>query len=184
MNRRKRATSKWTMGCGVVWLVCFAWVGASQAKTPTALLKKLKRLERSKKTYDQHKRRHAGLRQKYERMVRMHRAESRRYEAMYRRAKADLKKTYFALAKHHKSLAIRYNRMARSELAKARRDKRNARSHQSKARRYQSTSKKHAQIAYRYLRGKVDALVVDMEQESLKLVEVIHGQRDRLGGMA
>jgi len=39
-------------------------------------------------------------------------------------------------------------------------------------------------IAYRYLRGKVDALVVDMEQESLKLVEVIHGQRDRLGGMA
>lgn len=39
-------------------------------------------------------------------------------------------------------------------------------------------------IAYRYLRGKVDALVVDMEQESLKLVEVIHGQRERLVGVA
>lgn len=35
-------------------------------------------------------------------------------------------------------------------------------------------------IAYRYFRGKVDALVVDMEQEALKLVEVIHGQRERL----
>jgi biopolymer transport protein ExbB len=39
-------------------------------------------------------------------------------------------------------------------------------------------------MAYRYFRGKVDALVVDMEQESLKLVEVIHGQRDRLTGSA
>jgi biopolymer transport protein ExbB len=37
-----------------------------------------------------------------------------------------------------------------------------------------------ALIAYRYFRGKVDALVVDMEQESLKLVEVIHGQRERI----
>lgn len=35
-------------------------------------------------------------------------------------------------------------------------------------------------MAYRYLRGKVDGLVVEMEQESLKLVEVIHGQRERL----
>jgi biopolymer transport protein ExbB len=43
-----------------------------------------------------------------------------------------------------------------------------------------------ALIAYRYFRGKVDALVVDMEQESLKLVEVIHGQRERssIGGGA
>lgn len=32
-------------------------------------------------------------------------------------------------------------------------------------------------MAYRYLRGKVEALVVDMEQESLKLVEVIHNNR-------
>jgi len=37
-------------------------------------------------------------------------------------------------------------------------------------------------MAYRYFRGKVDSLVVDMEQEALKLVEVIHGQRDRIGG--
>lgn len=36
-------------------------------------------------------------------------------------------------------------------------------------------------MAYRYFRGKVEALVVDMEQETLKLVEVIHGQRERLG---
>jgi biopolymer transport protein ExbB len=35
---------------------------------------------------------------------------------------------------------------------------------------------------YRYFRGKVDSLVVEMEQEALKLVEVIHGQRDKLGG--
>ncbi len=34
---------------------------------------------------------------------------------------------------------------------------------------------------HRYFRGKVDALVVEMEQEALKLVEVIHGQRDKLG---
>lgn len=39
-------------------------------------------------------------------------------------------------------------------------------------------------MAYRYFRGKVDSLVVDMEQEALKLVEVIHGQRERLGGAA
>lgn len=36
-------------------------------------------------------------------------------------------------------------------------------------------------MAYRYLRGKVDALVVDMEQESLKLVEVIHSRREHVG---
>ncbi len=36
-----------------------------------------------------------------------------------------------------------------------------------------------ALVAYRYFRGKVDALVVDMEKEALKLVEVIHGQRER-----
>lgn len=36
-------------------------------------------------------------------------------------------------------------------------------------------------IAYRYLRGYVDSLVVEMEQEALKLVEVIHGQRERDG---
>lgn len=34
-------------------------------------------------------------------------------------------------------------------------------------------------MAYRYLRGRVDELVVEMEQESLKLIEVVHGQRDR-----
>lgn len=32
---------------------------------------------------------------------------------------------------------------------------------------------------YRYFRGKIDALVVQMEQEALKLVEVMHGQRER-----
>ena len=32
-------------------------------------------------------------------------------------------------------------------------------------------------IAFRYLRGKVDGLVVYMEQEAVKLIEVIHGQR-------
>ena len=32
---------------------------------------------------------------------------------------------------------------------------------------------------YRYFRGRVDELVVTMEQESLKLVEVLHGQREK-----
>ena len=32
---------------------------------------------------------------------------------------------------------------------------------------------------YRYFRGKVDMLVIRMEEESLKLVEVIHGERER-----
>jgi biopolymer transport protein ExbB len=31
---------------------------------------------------------------------------------------------------------------------------------------------------YRYFRGKVDELVVNMEQEALKMVEVLHGQRE------
>lgn len=31
---------------------------------------------------------------------------------------------------------------------------------------------------YRYLRGRVDALVVAMEQEALKMVEVMHGERE------
>ena len=34
-------------------------------------------------------------------------------------------------------------------------------------------------IFYRYFRGKVDALVVEMEQEALKLVDGIHSQRER-----
>ena len=34
-------------------------------------------------------------------------------------------------------------------------------------------------IFYRYFRGRVDEFVVRMEQEALKLVEVIHGQRER-----
>lgn len=34
-------------------------------------------------------------------------------------------------------------------------------------------------IAYRYFRGLVDELVVEMEQEALKLVEVIQGHRER-----
>ena len=37
-------------------------------------------------------------------------------------------------------------------------------------------------MAYRYLRGLVDEHVIAMEKESMKLVEVIHGQRDRGGG--
>jgi biopolymer transport protein ExbB len=32
-------------------------------------------------------------------------------------------------------------------------------------------------IAYRYFRGKVDGLLVDMEQQAIKLVEIIHGDR-------
>lgn len=32
---------------------------------------------------------------------------------------------------------------------------------------------------YRYLRGKVEELVVIMEQEAIKLVEVIHGEREK-----
>ncbi|MGE3391790.1 MAG: MotA/TolQ/ExbB proton channel family protein [Gammaproteobacteria bacterium] len=32
---------------------------------------------------------------------------------------------------------------------------------------------------YRFFRGRVDALVITMEQEALKLVEVLHGQREQ-----
>ena len=34
-------------------------------------------------------------------------------------------------------------------------------------------------ICYRYFRGRVDELVVYMEQEALKLVEILHGDRDK-----
>jgi len=34
-------------------------------------------------------------------------------------------------------------------------------------------------MAYRYLRGRIDALLVDMEQEALKLVEILRGKRER-----
>ncbi|MCZ6526452.1 MAG: MotA/TolQ/ExbB proton channel family protein [Gammaproteobacteria bacterium] len=33
-------------------------------------------------------------------------------------------------------------------------------------------------ISYRYFRGRVDELVISMEQESLKMVEVMHGERE------
>ncbi len=32
---------------------------------------------------------------------------------------------------------------------------------------------------YRYFQGRVDALVVEMEQQAIKLIEVMHGQRER-----
>ncbi len=32
---------------------------------------------------------------------------------------------------------------------------------------------------YRYFRGRVDELIVSMEQEAIKMVEVMHGQRER-----
>ncbi len=32
---------------------------------------------------------------------------------------------------------------------------------------------------YRYFHGRIDELVVNMEQEALKMVEVMHGQRER-----
>ncbi len=34
-----------------------------------------------------------------------------------------------------------------------------------------------AMIAYRYFRSKVDDLLVDMEQQAIKLVEILHGER-------
>jgi len=37
-------------------------------------------------------------------------------------------------------------------------------------------------ILYRYLRGRVDLLVIRMEQEALKMVEVIHGEREQDNG--
>ncbi len=39
-------------------------------------------------------------------------------------------------------------------------------------------------MAYRYLRGRVDELVVEMEQQALKLVEAIHGQTASAGSEA
>jgi biopolymer transport protein ExbB len=38
-----------------------------------------------------------------------------------------------------------------------------------------------ALMFFRYFRGRVDELVVMMEQESIKLVEVLHGQREQEG---
>jgi biopolymer transport protein ExbB len=32
-------------------------------------------------------------------------------------------------------------------------------------------------IFYRYYRARVEALVVDMEQQAIKLVEIVHGDR-------
>lgn len=32
---------------------------------------------------------------------------------------------------------------------------------------------------YRYLRGRVEALLLDMEQEAVRLVEILHGERER-----
>jgi biopolymer transport protein ExbB len=34
-----------------------------------------------------------------------------------------------------------------------------------------------AMITYRYFRSKVDGLLIDMEQQAIKLVEIIHGER-------
>jgi biopolymer transport protein ExbB len=36
-----------------------------------------------------------------------------------------------------------------------------------------------ALMAYRYFRGKVNMLVIRMEQQALRMVEVLHGQRSR-----
>lgn len=33
-------------------------------------------------------------------------------------------------------------------------------------------------IFYRYFRGKINSLVVDMEQEAMKLIEILHGNRE------
>jgi biopolymer transport protein ExbB len=32
-------------------------------------------------------------------------------------------------------------------------------------------------IFYRYFRAKVDALIIEMEQQAIKLVELAHGER-------
>jgi len=34
-----------------------------------------------------------------------------------------------------------------------------------------------AMIAYRFFRTKVDAILLDMEQQAIKLVEILHGER-------
>ncbi|WP_440995422.1 MotA/TolQ/ExbB proton channel family protein [Arhodomonas sp. SL1] len=39
-----------------------------------------------------------------------------------------------------------------------------------------------ALMAYRYLRGRVDELIVEMEQQALRLVEALHSQRPAGGG--
>jgi biopolymer transport protein ExbB len=36
---------------------------------------------------------------------------------------------------------------------------------------------------YRYFRGKVAMLVIRMEQQALRMVEVLHGDRSREGGV-
>ena len=38
-----------------------------------------------------------------------------------------------------------------------------------------------ALLCHRYLRGKVSGLVMDMEQEAIKMVEILHGDREREG---
>lgn len=35
---------------------------------------------------------------------------------------------------------------------------------------------------YRYFRGRIDAIVVEMEQEALKMVEILQGERERVEG--
>jgi biopolymer transport protein ExbB len=34
-----------------------------------------------------------------------------------------------------------------------------------------------AMIFHRYFRGRIDNFIVDMEQQAIKLVEIIHGER-------
>jgi len=34
-----------------------------------------------------------------------------------------------------------------------------------------------AMIFHRYFRGRIDNFIVEMEQEAIKLVEIIHGER-------
>jgi len=36
-----------------------------------------------------------------------------------------------------------------------------------------------ALMFYRYFRGRVDELLIDMEQEAIKLVEILHGEREK-----
>ena len=36
-----------------------------------------------------------------------------------------------------------------------------------------------AVLFHRYLRGRVESLVIDMEQEAIKMVEILHGERER-----
>jgi biopolymer transport protein ExbB len=35
---------------------------------------------------------------------------------------------------------------------------------------------------YRYFRGRVNQLLLDMEQEAVKLVEILHGEREQEAG--